>query len=98
MKPEDATSPLRRLYFLVQGALMEPGMKDALRPALAASIELIVREGMDEATTQEMRMIAEQLDQGSYFASLKVIRGLMKRLERSFPPAVEQSAKLEDVS
>lgn len=81
MGPEQATTPLRRLYFLVQGVLMDPSMRDAIRPSLAASIELIVRQGMDAPTTEDMRNVAELLDQDRYFAALKLVRLVIKRIE-----------------
>lgn len=81
MGPEQATTSMRRLYFLVQGLLMDPSLRDVIRPSLAASIELIVREGIDEATTEEMRTIAELLDQDRNFAALKIIRKLIKLSE-----------------
>lgn len=81
MGPEEATTSLRRLYFLVQGVLMDPSMKDAIRPSLAASIELIVHEGLDEATLDDMRTIVGLLDEDRYFAALKVIRALIKKIE-----------------
>ena len=86
MGPEQATTSLRRLYFLVQGLLMDPSLRNAIRPALAASIELIVREGIDEAATQDMREIAEFLDQDRYFAALKVVRKLIRQSE---PTSIE---------
>lgn len=82
MKPEEATSPVRRLYFLVQGVLMDPALQDTLRSSIAASIELIVRSGADADLTREMRTVAELLDAGRYFDALKAIRGLTKRGER----------------
>lgn len=97
MKPEQATTTLRRLYFLVQGALIDPSMDAALRPALAASIELIVREGIDDATIDEMRIVAEMLDAHSYFGALKLIRGLIKRLEPDAAPADLQFPSLEKI-
>lgn len=81
MGQEQATTSLRRLYFLVQGVLMDPSMRDAIRPSLAASLELIVHEGIDETTTVDLRTVAELLDDGRYFAALKLIRGVIKRLE-----------------
>lgn len=95
MGPEQASTSLRRLYFLVQGILMDPSMKDAIRPSLAGSIELIVREGIDEPTAAEMRTIAELLDEDRYFAALKAIRGLIKRLEPA--PAVVAKEPIETV-
>lgn len=90
MGPEQATTSMRRLYFLVQGLLMDPTLRAAIRPSLAASIELIVREGIDEPTTQDMRTVAELLDQDRYFAALKVIRKLIKQSE---PTPVEAGAE-----
>ena len=79
MAAEEATTSLRRLYFLVQGILIDPSLKDALRPSLAASIELIAREGLDTEGAETMRSIAYLLDTGSYFTALKEIGGLSKR-------------------
>lgn len=86
MSPDQATTSLRRLYFLVQGMLMEPSMADALRPAMAASLELIVREGIDGSTSDRLRNVAQLLDEGSCFAALKIIRGLIGPLEQTRAP------------
>ena len=90
MKPENATTPVRQLYFLVQGVLMDPAMQDTLRGAIAASIEMIVRGGADDEDTRSLRIIAELLDEGRYFDALKAIRTLMKRSE---PSTVSQPAE-----
>lgn len=77
MNANEATTSLRRLYFLVQGILMDPSIAEDLRPALAASIELIVREERDASTTESMRVVAQLLDEESYFAALKMLRLLI---------------------
>jgi len=69
------------MYFLVQGVLMDPSMQDVLRPAIVASIELIVREGLDEEGTDVMRSITLLMDEKRYFGALKLIRGLIRRCE-----------------
>jgi flagellar biosynthesis repressor protein FlbT len=78
MSPEEATTSLRRLYFLVQGILIDPTLEDALRSSLAASIELIVREGLSADEINVMHAVASLLDDGSYFSALKEIRLLIK--------------------
>jgi flagellar protein FlbT len=93
MGQEQATTSLRRLYFLVQGVLMDPSMRDAIRPSLAASLELVVHEGIDEPTTVDMRSVAELLDEERYFAALKLIRGVIKRVEPK--PATAGSSPVE---
>lgn len=97
MSPDEATTSLRRLYFMVQGILMDPAMKDELRASLAASIELIVREGLNADAGERMRSIACALDSGSYFSALKEIRKLIKCTERSAdlqPQAPERQEEL----
>jgi flagellar protein FlbT len=97
MAHEEATTSMRRLYFLVQGLLMDPTLRGAIRSSLAASIELIVREGIDEPTTKDMHTIAELLDQDRYFAALKVIRKLIKQAEpASLETGAEESISAKD--
>ena len=98
MAPEEATSSLHRLYFLVQSILIDPSLKDALRPSLAASIELIVREELDTEGIEAMRSIAHLLDAGSYFAALKEIRSLTKRTQTEATVPEIEAKKQEELA
>lgn len=76
LKPEDTTTPLRQLYFMVQTAIIDPanGM-----PALGMATHSVVLAKAAFATTavlSELDVIAQLLERGRYFECLRVIRRL----------------------
>ena len=81
MKPEEVTSPMRRLYFLIQSVLMDPRLKETLCPAIATSIDLLLKDTGDDITARSLGEVQRALGDGSYFNALKNLRTLMKEGE-----------------
>jgi flagellar protein FlbT len=77
MKPEDTTSPLRQLYFMIQMMLMDPALhmkarmmaKDSVANLLASIRNNQVRQGLLDAS--------ELLDADRPFEALKKVRTLL---------------------
>lgn len=76
LQVEDATTPLRQLYFVVQAMLIDPASADR---AMSVFRDLH-RATMDSFTNEEvlsgLKNVAELIDGGRLFDALKVIRGL----------------------
>jgi flagellar protein FlbT len=76
MQVEDATTPLRQVYFAVQAALIDPA--DAPRAAELANIMLlrIVPAVSTPSITQALPEIGAQIENGRYFDAMKRLRTL----------------------
>lgn len=94
LKPEETTTPLRQLYFMVQTMLIDPSLhvkalemaKESLRSLLSTFSDAEVLSGLLE--------VAKLLEAERPFESLKKIRALYPRekaiMERANKPAEAQ--------
>lgn len=76
MKVEDATTPLRQLYFIVQIMLMNPTDTAAANAMFEKSVQMIVDISQDPALIAGLRSIKALVDAKRIFEALKVIRAL----------------------
>lgn len=75
---EEATTPLRQVYFAVQTALIEPaGAADAQRMA-GAMLLRVMRAVETPAIAAELPAIARQIEQARYFDAMKRLRALFQ--------------------
>lgn len=78
MQPEETTTPLRQLYFVVQNALIDPSSepqvlalyKDMIAALRRAVSNLDIHEGLDR--------VEDQMKRGRFFETLKTLRKLFK--------------------
>ena len=79
LQPEDATTPLRQLYFIVQIMLMNPeGAADA-RDMLRRSLPLLLACFSDEQILAELKHVDQLVAEGRVYEALKSLRGLYGR-------------------
>lgn len=76
IKPEDTTTPLRQLYFMVQTALIEPGGAPHADQMALASLELLQKAFSNEKILDGLTEVEALLKRQRRFESLKIIRGL----------------------
>ncbi|MCB8823470.1 flagellar biosynthesis repressor FlbT [Microvirga rosea] len=76
LQVDDATTPLRQLYFVVQAILIDPGSADkalaVFKDLYAATLETFTLKEI----TVGLKNVAEMVDAGRPFDALKIIRGL----------------------
>lgn len=77
MKPEDTTTPLRQLYFMVQTALIEPGGAPQAVEMAQASLKLLKAAFSNEQVLAGLEEVDALLVRQRLFECLKVIRGLI---------------------
>ncbi|MBK9080761.1 MAG: flagellar biosynthesis repressor FlbT [Rhizobiales bacterium] len=76
MQVEEATTPLRQIYFAVQAALMDPSEADSAA-ALAAGMLLRLAPLVETPDiARELPQIAAQLEAGRHFDVMKRLRAL----------------------
>ncbi|MET0748260.1 MAG: flagellar biosynthesis repressor FlbT [Rhizobium sp.] len=76
LQPEDATTPLRQLYFIAQMILINPEGKDQSTVLFRKSIVMLLNCFKNEEVLAELKRIDGLVATGKAFDALKSIRGL----------------------
>lgn len=76
MKVEDATTPLRQLYFIVQVMLMTPNDSAAAREMCENAIRMTIAASDNAALAAGLRAVQSLVDAGRLFEALKAVRAL----------------------
>lgn len=74
MKPEDTTTPLRQLYFMVQMMLMDPSLHMKAKEMAIASIAEQLKAFSDPAIRQALAEIKRALEADRPLEALKRVR------------------------
>jgi len=77
MQLEEATTPMRQLYFLIQGLLMDPDVEASLRPAIEDAIAVICKAPAGAAVAQDLWQVSGSIANGCMFEALKMMRQLV---------------------
>ena len=76
LQPEDATTPLRQLYFIAQMILINPEGKEQSTTMFRKSIVMLLSCFHNEEVLAELKRIDGLVATGRAFDALKAIRGL----------------------
>lgn len=82
LQPEDATTPLRQLYFIVQVILMSPNEADDAKAMFRRSLPRLIETFSDETMRRDLQQIDRLVSEGHIFEGLKNLRGLFDREAR----------------
>lgn len=82
LQPEDATTPLRQLYFIAQMILINPEGAEQSTAMFRKSIVMLLTCFKNEEVLAELKRIDGLVTQGRAFEALKAIRGLYPIEER----------------
>lgn len=93
MQAEDATSPLRQLYFVVQIMLMNPEGAEQARAMFHDQLPLLLETFEAEAIRSKLRNVERMVEQGQVYEALRTIRGLFPQEETVLgnvaPPSID---------
>ncbi|MCY6382376.1 flagellar biosynthesis repressor FlbT [Hoeflea prorocentri] len=78
LQPEDATTPLRQLYFIVQMMLINPEGAEQSQAMFKKSVVMLLSCFSNEQILTELKHIDAMVTEGRVFESLKAIRALYK--------------------
>jgi flagellar protein FlbT len=78
IQQEDATTPLRQLYFVVQSMLMEPSTVSMARQIYEQQHANLLKTFRDQDILEGLVDIRELVDREKVFEALKRIRGLFE--------------------
>jgi flagellar protein FlbT len=76
MQPEQASTPLRQLYFILQVMLMNPGNADQARDMFRQSLPLLLQSFRNEHILSSLKYIDQLVSEGHVYDALKTLRGL----------------------
>jgi flagellar biosynthesis repressor protein FlbT len=76
MQPEQATSPLRQIYFIIQVMLMTPGDAANARELLRRSLPMVLACYSDQRLLSGLKHVDRLVAEDQIFEALKLLRGL----------------------
>ena len=77
MKPEDTTTPLKQLYFMIQMMLMDPSLHMKARTMARESVSNLLKSISDRQFNQGLIETADLLDNDRPFDALKKVRTML---------------------
>jgi len=86
MQADQATTPLRQIYFAVQVMLMDPGARAAATTLSRRLLETALRAFENPLIIAGLTAIAVQIDRGRNFEALKALRALFPLEEKEMHP------------
>jgi flagellar protein FlbT len=81
LQPEDATTPLRQLYFIVQVMLMNPDGADDAREMFRRSLALLLAGFDNDQVLASLKHVDQLVAEGQVYEALKTIRTLYRTEE-----------------
>lgn len=97
LQPEDATTPLRQLYFIVQMMLINPEGAEQSQAMFKKSVVMLLNCFSNEQILTELKHIDAMVTEGRVFESLKAIRALYKIEEEILNNQQMPVETLEDI-
>jgi flagellar biosynthesis repressor protein FlbT len=94
---EDATTPLRQLYFIAQMMLINPEGKEQSLAMFRKSVTMLLTCFQDEEVLAELKRIDAMVVSGRAFDALKAIRGLYAIEDRILNNAEMTPATVEQI-
>ena len=76
IQPEQASTPLRQLYFILQVMLMNPGNAEQAREMFRQSLPLLLDSFRNEHILSSLKHVDRLVGEGHVYDALKTIRGL----------------------
>ncbi len=76
LQAEDATTPLRQLYFIVQVMVMSPADKESAIPLFRESLPALITAFSNQKILSELKHVDRLVTEEKYYEALKTIRGL----------------------
>lgn len=76
IQPDQATTPLRQLYFIVQVMLMNPAGADAARDMFRKSLTLLLVSFKNETILSALKHVDQLVAEDHVYEALKTIRTL----------------------
>ena len=97
LQPEQATTPLRQLYFIVQMMLINPEGAEQAMVMFRKSVVMLLTCFKNEEVLTELKHIDGMVTQGRAFEALKAIRALYPIEEQILDTAGMSAGTIEQI-
>jgi flagellar biosynthesis repressor protein FlbT len=91
IQAEDARTPLRQLYFVVQTMLIDPGNSGMTHQLYVHLAHRLVQAVSTPEIAEAVRLADEKVTAGKYFEALKALRGVFALEDKVMAPAAAPS-------
>jgi len=98
LQPEDATTPLRQLYFITQMMLINPEGREQTTAMFRKSIAMLLACFVNERIRADLKTIDEVVCKGRAFDALKLIRQLYPIEQAILDTPELPASKMEEIS
>jgi flagellar biosynthesis repressor protein FlbT len=98
LQAEDATTPLRQLYFIVQVMVMSPGEKEVTIPLFRESLPGLMFAFRNQNILSDLKQVDRLVMEEKFYEALKTIRGLYPFEEEILQKNPATAAMLRDSS
>lgn len=93
MQPEQATTPLRQLYFVVQTMLVDPSNSELTRCVYVSQVEQIDQTLRNQEYSMILKEVSRRVNDGRYFDALKLLRQEFSRDDKILEMAAHETEK-----
>ena len=76
LRPAEANTPLKQLYFVVQTALMDPAAIDSISHLIDDMLERTMASFENAVVLAGLRCVQDQVSRSRYFEAMRTIRSL----------------------
>ena len=90
MQVEEAITPLRQLYFVVQTMLINPGNSDMTLELYKHISHRVQQTASESEIIQSLVIVGEKVAAGRYFDALRILRGCFA-LEDTIPQGISSN-------
>jgi flagellar protein FlbT len=98
LQPEEASTPLRQLYFIVQMMLINPEGAEQAQVMFKKSVVMLLNCFKNEQILTDLKHIDAMVAEGRVFESLKTIRALFKIEDEILSKRLMPVETLEDIT
>ena len=98
MQKEDANTPIKQLYFVVQLMMIHPNDKEQATLLFAQMIRNLSATLQTQALIDGVEQVKEEVENGKEFNALKIIRGMFPIEEEILSKGTSPEHELEKIS
>jgi flagellar protein FlbT len=90
LQPEDASTPLKQLYFIVQVMLMNPDSGDEPKKLFRKTLPPLLEAFSDPHILSTLKHVDQLVGEDSAYEALKALRGLFELEKQILNPGAER--------
>lgn len=98
LQPEDAKTPVGRLYLAVQSLLLHPDQAKEIEPNLNVVAARLIARTQDGELRQSLVQSIGHVHEGDYYSALAILRGYLPNRVTADPPAGSGPTPVEEAT